>query len=249
LSKQIVALGGGGCLEEPDNPLLDEFILQCTGKEMPAVCFIGAASGDLPVHLVHFYQRFGGKRSAARHLPLFERVDEDLRRVILSQDVVYVGGGSTLNLLAIWRTQGLDEILAEAYAAGVVMAGVSAGMNCWFEESITDSYSIHRLGVLSDGLGLLPGGACPHYDGDEKRRPALHEALLAGEIGPTYAADNGAALHFVEGELSAVVSSRLSAHGYRVDLHDGEVRENLLSTDFLGKGGSPSFEKVPPDAP
>ena len=147
------------------------------------------------------------------------------------QDVFYVGGGSTLHLLALWRAHGLDRLLRDAWKSGAVLAGVSAGMNCWFEACITDSFG--ELAPLRDGLGLLQGTACPHYDGEAKRRPALHDALLQG-LPPAYAAEDGAALHFVGGNLVEAVATHADARAYRVEVREGQVVEEAIPTRFLG---------------
>jgi dipeptidase E len=164
-------------------------------------------------------------------LTFFERTVADLRGLVLAQHVVYVGGGSTANLLAVWRVHGLDAILAEAYAQGVVLAGISAGMNCWFAASVTDSFG-PRLEGLPDGLGLLPWSACPHYDGEPQRRPTYRRLVAEGFPGG-YAADDGAALVFTEGTLGEVVASRPGAAGYRVERVDGTVRETRLPARLL----------------
>ena len=152
----------------------------------------------------------------------------DLRAFVLSQDVIYVGGGSTANLLAVWRVHGLDAILREAWEAGVVLCGISAGMNCWFEQSVTDSFG--ALAPLTDGLGLLAGSACPHYDGEGERRPAFRRLIEAGELSGGWAADDGAALVFDGTEVDEVVASRRGARAYRVE----RGREEPLPVRFLG---------------
>src|SRR4051812_34687377 len=152
---------------EPDNPLLDEFVLARARSRCPRVCFVPTASGDADGYVVRFYRAFGRLDCRPADLPLFERRIRDLRAFALEQDVLYVGGGSTANLLAVWRTHGLDDVMREAWAAGVVLCGISAGMNCWFEGSVTDSFDLDGLAPLADGMGLLPGSCCPHFDGEE----------------------------------------------------------------------------------
>ena len=155
----------------------------------------------------------------------------DLASFVLEQDAIYVGGGNTRSLLALWREWQLDTALRTAYERGVVMGGISAGMICWFEHGITDSVP----GTLSPlrCLGWVPGTACPHYDGEAQRRPAFHRLLAAGQVPPGYAADDGAALHFVDEALRAVVASRPAARGYRLDRVDGVVREDVLDIRVL----------------
>jgi dipeptidase E len=234
--RHIVALGGGGFSMEPDNALLDDFVLQLArgrsgGRERPRVCFIPTASGDAPLYVRNFYDAFAA-RAEVSWLPLFVRDKRDLRGFILGQDAVYVGGGNTENMLAIWRVHGLDAILREAWEAGVVMAGISAGSLCWFEAGVTDSYGL-ELAPFHDGLGFLAGSNCPHYDGEALRRGRYH-ALVADGLAAGLAADDGAALHYVGTALAEVVTSRPEAGAYRVELVDRQVVETRLPSRYLG---------------
>jgi peptidase E len=237
--RQIVAMGGGGFSMEPDNPLLDDYVLGLSGKSRPRICFLPTASGDDPTYLVSFYTAFAGKADAS-HLPLFARRGEDVMTFLLGQDVIYVGGGNTENMLAIWRIHGVDRALRTAWEAGVVLAGLSAGSLCWFETGTTDSFGT-TLERLSDGLGFLPGSHCPHYDGETTRRAAYH-ALVADGLPGGYAVDDSAALHFVGTDLREVVSSRPEASAYRVERVDGAVVETRLPTRYLGVSADSSAE-------
>jgi dipeptidase E len=232
--RRIVAMGGGGFSEEPDNPLLDDFVLRLTGKRKPRVCFIPTASGDAPEYVEKFHAHFPARRAKASHLTLFRgSYPGGIRQFLLEQDALYVGGGSTVNMLAIWRAHGVDRFLREAWRHGIVLAGLSAGMICWFEESVTDSWG----GIpkpLHDGLGLLKGSACPHYDSEASRRPAFHNCVVRGQVSAGFAADNGAALCFEGKRLVEAVSSRLNAKAYRVALRAGRVVETALPTRYLG---------------
>lgn len=218
---------------EPDNPVLDDYVLALTGKDRPKVCFVPTASGDAPDYISKFEDVLSDRAETAV-LRLFTREHSDLRSFVLAQDVIYVGGGSTANLLAVWRTHGLPEVFAEAADNGTVLAGISAGMNCWFEASVTDSFG-PGLAPLADGLGFLPGSACPHYDGEELRAGTFR-GLVAEGFPAGYAADDGCGLLFEDGELTDVVASRPGADGYRVELVDGAVRETPLEATYLGVG-------------
>jgi peptidase E len=141
---------------------------------------------------------------------------EDLRELALSHDVILVCGGNTANMLAVWRTHGFDTILREAWEAGVLLTGWSAGMICWFEAGVTDSFG-PQLEGMRDGLGFLPGSACPHFDGEERRRP-VYTRLVRDGYPAGIALDDGVAAHFVGTELRTVVTTRAGAGGYRVDV-------------------------------
>jgi dipeptidase E len=231
---RIVAIGGGGFSMEPENPLLDRYVLSLARRGRPRVCFVPTASGDSEGYVSRFYRAFAAHDCRPVDLQLFERTVADLRAFVLEQDVVYVGGGSTANLLAVWRVHGLDRIVAEAWEAGAVLCGVSAGMNCWFEQSVTDSFDVARLAPLHDGLALVPGSACPHYDGEEQRRPTFQRLVSTGELADGWAADDGAALVFSAHQLEEVVSSRPGAAGYRVERAGGAVSERRLPARYLG---------------
>ena len=232
-------MGGGGFSMEPGNPLLDQFVLSLARTPHPRVCFVATASGDPDRYVAMFYRAFSAFDCRPSDLALFSRTVGDLESFVLDQDVIYVGGGNTANLLAVWRVHGLDRILRRAWEQGTVLCGLSAGMNCWFETSVTDSFDLARLRPLHDGLGFLPGSCCPHYDGEEQRRPVFQRLVESGEVGGGRAADDGAALVFHGETLHEVVTSRPGAAGYRVERSaDGEVAERPLQTRYLGLDAS-----------
>jgi dipeptidase E len=221
---------------DPDNCLLDDYILSLSRRTPARVCFLPTASGDSAPYVARFYRAFSG-RCIPRDLTLFDSVlprrpssTDELGAFVRDQDVFYVGGGNTVHLLALWRAHGLDGLLREAWLSGAILCGVSAGMNCWFHASITDGFG--GLNAFHDGVGLIEGSACPHYDA-EGRRSAFQRAIRGGLPGG-YAADDGAALHFIGQALAGVVSSRPNARGYRVTIRDGVVSEEKLATRFLG---------------
>ena len=150
----------------------------------------------------------------------------------MDKDIIYVGGGSTKNLLVLWKEWGLDLILKNAWEQGIVLAGVSAGSICWFEEGVTDSFGDGLEPLKS--LGFLKGSHCPHYDGEAERRPAYEKLVSSGKIQGGFAADDGAALHFIDGELPIAISSRPAAKAYQVHLADGQLKEDALQTLYLG---------------
>jgi peptidase E len=180
----------------------------------PRVAFVPTASGDEDWQLVRFYESFA-RRAEASHVSFNPWPRADLREHVLAQDAIYVSGGNTANALAIWRVHGFDTVLREAWERGILLCGWSAGMICWFEAGVTDSFGPELAG-MRDGLGFLPGSACPHYDGEERRRPVYRE-LVANGFPPGLAADDGAALHFVGTELHEVVAVGDGARAYRVE--------------------------------
>ena len=236
--KQIIAFGGGGFSMEP-SPLIDDFVLSCSRRPRPRVCFVATATGDAATYIARFYRAFAARDCVPTDLTLLggpplprqPASDGELASFVAAQDVIYVGGGNTANMLALWRVHGLDHALRAAWESGTVMAGLSAGMICWFAASITDSYG--PLAPMRDGLALLPYSACPHYDSERERRPRYHAAIGDG-LPAGYAADDGAALHFVDTELRQVVTSRPEAAGYWVEKQGREVVEKRLPVRFLG---------------
>jgi dipeptidase E len=230
--RQIVAFGGGGFSMESGNPLLDEYVLGLCRRERPRVCFLPSASGDADHYVVRFYRAFPAERCEATHVSLFRREQgpEDLRAHLLAQDLIYVGGGSVVSLLGVWRAHGIDAILREAWEAGVVLCGLSAGSLCWFAEAVSGFHGTPRR---VEGLGLLPYSNCVHYAPGSAHCLAYRDLLQAG-MRPGYGAGDGVALHFLDEELRRVVASRPQALGYRLELTAGQVVETGLATAYLG---------------
>jgi dipeptidase E len=230
--RQIVAFGGGGFSMESGNPLLDEYAVGLCPQPRPKVCFMPSASGDADHYVVRFYRAFPAERFEASHISLFRREQgpEDLRDHLLGQDLIYVGGGSVISLLGVWRAHGIDVILREAWQRGIVLCGLSAGSLCWFEQAVT---GFHGAPQQVEGLGLLPYSNCVHYERGSGRRRAYIDFLRAG-MRSGYAAEDGAALHFTGTELSRVVASRPEARGYRLDVVGDRVVEMRIATTFLG---------------
>jgi dipeptidase E len=218
VERHIVGLGGGG-----DTPaqtqLLYDYVLALTGKERPRLLYVPTATGDSDEAVVSFYERFAG-RGELSHLKTFPWPPDELRELILSQDAISVSGGNTANMLAIWKVHGIDMLMREAWEQGVILWGASAGMICWFEHGVTDSFGPELRAM--DCLGFLPGSACPHYDGEVERRPRYRELIEAGLAGGI-AADDGVAVHYVGTEISEIVTCRPGTAAYRVT-RDGEDR-------------------------
>ena len=193
---------------------LDDFMLSLSGAPRPSVCFLPTPAGDSDRGIAAFFEAFLARDCDPSCVRLFGVPDRPVER-LAEADVIYVSGGNTANALAVWRLHGVDDALREAWERGAVLGGVSAGANCWFESCVTDSFSA-VLDPLHDGLGFLPGSFCPHYDGEERRRP-VYRSLVDGGFAPGYAADDGAAFHFDGTTLREVVATHTGASGYRVE--------------------------------
>lgn len=237
MTSQIIAMGGGGFSMEPDNPLLDLYILGQSDSDQPKVCFVPTASGDAEGYVKRFYAAFHQHRCIPSHLSLYSPPSQDLLNYVLDKDIIYVGGGSTKNLLALWKERGLDQILTTAWEQGIILAGLSAGSLCWYEEGVTDSNQSGYSSIRC--LGLLPGSHSPHYDdmdnGEYTYKPAYRKFVEAGELRQGVAADNGTALHYIGTDLYKVVSSRRNAFAYQVSYTENGLLEKRLDTHFLGE--------------
>jgi peptidase E len=210
VEKRIFAIGGGMTPE----PVRDR-LLASSGRRRPKVLLVTTAGREDPGPTLRGYDAFSGRADVSR-VEFFPWPRDDLREYALGHDLIFVGGGNTANALAIWRVHGFDAILREAYEQGVLLAGSSAGMICWFEAGVTDSFG-PQLAGMRDGLGFLPGSACPHYDDEELRRPTYRRLIDEDGFPSGYAADAGVGLHFVDGELAEIISAREGANGYRVE--------------------------------
>jgi len=211
MPRRIVACGG----EQLSYPTLTRYLLDLAGKPRPKILFVPTASGDDSAYLLTFYQALGGVDCEPSHLALFNRTVDDIDGFIRSQDVVMVGGGNTANMLAIWRVHGVEVALRRAYRSGTILTGWSAGCICWFEAGITDSFTL-ELGPLRDGLQLLKGSACPHYDSQERRRPVYAREIAAG-LAPGIALDDAVAARYEDERLIEIVSAKSSGRAFRVD--------------------------------
>jgi peptidase E len=219
-------LAGGGLFR---GSRFDDYVLELGG---PKICSVPTATASPETALVSFYESFA-RRAQASHVLFNPWPRDDLRAHVLAQDVIYVGGGNTANMLAVWRTHGFDAILREAWGRGSLLCGWSAGMVCWFEASVTDSFG-PQLEGMRDGLGFLPGSACPHYDGEERRRPVYTELVRDG-FPAGIALDDLAGAHYVGTELREVLASNEDAGGYAVS-GDGE---RPLEVRRLNGAGAP----------
>ena len=240
----ILAMGGGGFTAGGDDPALDELILRLTARPRPRLCLLPTAGGDSEHQIRRFYETFGDRLCEPSHISLFRlgRHPVPLREHLLAQDAIYVGGGSMVNLLAIWRAQGLDAILHEAWQAGVIVAGLSAGSMCWFEWGVTTSSGAP---APSEGLGFLPGSNSVHHDSEPARRPVYLDGVRTGAIPPGWAVDDGAALIFTNTELTEVVTSRKSAGAYEVTATgERELPARTLTTSVTTRVTLPAVAEL-----
>ena len=231
MKKQIIAMGGAALPLELDNLLLVDYFLKQTRKRNPKVCFIGTAHGDADAGRLRFYAGFSQFACRPSHLPLFARTPRDLASFVMEQDAIFVGGGNTRSMLAVWREWALDRHLRAAWEAGVVLGGASAGSICWFEHGLTDSVAGPLTAMPC--LGFLPGANCPHYDSEPARRPTFQRLVARGALPDGAAADDGVALHYVGTRLFRAVSSRPRAKAYLVRRLRDRAAETRIPTRVL----------------
>ena len=235
MKSQIVAMGGMVLPPDLDNLLLVKYFLEQTGRRKPKVLLVGTATGDLEAVRLRFYAGFSQFDCRPTHLSFFTRTPRDLLSLVLEQDAIFVGGGNTRSMLAVWRDWGFDACLKTAWERGVVLGGGSAGSICWFDYGVTDSIAGPLTALPC--LGFLPGSNCPHYDSEKDRRPTFRKLVARGEIPAGVAADDGVGLHYIDGELAHVVSNRRRAKGYRVIRTGKRATERRLATRYLGQRG------------
>jgi peptidase E len=235
----VLAIGG---LRVPEGlgrtsdgvPLLMHHAAKLSGRVSPKICIINTASGDDPAGYVRMYNALSAMSSRVSHLQLFPMPNViDTADFLLNQDIIFVGGGSVANMLAVWRVHGLDDVLRQAWHAGIILTGVSAGAICWFAGGTTDSFGL-VLRPFTEGLGMLAGSYCPHYDSEPRRRP-LYQALVAGgSLPPGIACDDGAAAHFIDDSLAEIMADRPTAQGYLVERDsNGMAIETKVETRLL----------------
>lgn len=228
--RQIIAIGGGGFKRSSSDDRaadMGHYLLAQTGKKNPKVCFLAQASNESKEYTVWFYRTFSALGAKPSDISLFGRVEPQWKQQLLEQDLIYVGGGNTRSMLALWREWGVDVVLRQAYEKGIVLAGVSAGAICWFEQCVTDS--VWPLGALN-GLGILSGSCCPHYDSEPERRPAYIGFTKKGTVSAGIALEDDTAAHYVDGVLKNVVTTKAGKKAFTV----ANGIEQALNTIFVG---------------
>ena len=222
MDKQIIAIGGGGFGRNPGDGVIEQYILDQTGKEKPNICFIPTATGDNEAYKVNYYSTFSKLDCNPIHLDFFKRTP-DLEQLIPQQDAIFVGGGNTKSMLAVWKDWNLDKLLKDAYEKGAVMSGVSAGANCWFEKAVVDSWE-EDLRVI-DCMGFVKGNCCPHYDEEPQRRPAVKKFLEDGIVDSFYSVEGNCALHIKNDDEYLSVDFGKEKNAYIVSMDGDKVKE------------------------
>ena len=224
--KQIIAIGGGGFGREIKELKIEKYIVDQSTNKNPSICFIPTATGDDSQYIENFYKAFDSLGCKTSHIDFFKRTI-DIEKHIDEQDIIFVGGGNTKSMLAVWREWKLDEILHKAYTKGTIMSGVSAGAICWFEKGITDSWK-DRQAVLPC-LGFVKGICCPHYDEEPERIPFVKKVLEEAVIDNCFAIDGFCSLHFIDGVPKFVVNFGDNTDAYDVCCKDNKIIHNQIN--------------------
>lgn len=233
MTRQIIAIGGHGMnVLRSENLKLHQYILQVSPQKNPKIAFLGTATGDDKTYTASFYDGFARLSCRPSHLNLFFMNQLDYQDYLLNQDIIYVGGGNTFNMLKIWQGWGVDKLLKTCYEKGIILAGSSAGSICWFIGGNSDSFSQLELHPV-EGLGFLPFSHSPHYDGEKLRKPNYHKLIKTGELPAGYAMDNYAGIHFVDEKPKLNFASKQGAKVYFVGKKEGEVVETELQVEGL----------------
>tara|TARA_A100001011_G_scaffold377604_1_gene441463 strand:+ start:4207 stop:4908 length:702 start_codon:yes stop_codon:yes gene_type:complete len=221
----IIAIGGGGFGRNPNEPIIENYILNLSDSQRPNITFFPTASAENSDYIVNFYTAFSSLNCNAKHVSLFKNTP-NLESIISDSDIIYIGGGNTKSMLAVFKEWGLDKLLLKAYKDGKILAGVSAGAICWFDQGITDSWE-DGLRVL-DCMQILKGVCCPHYDGEVDRKPSVEKFLKSNEIDACFCIEDGAAIHYQNNRFKTVVAFYQNKNAYEVKLNRGLIKETPL---------------------
>ncbi len=222
MKKHIVAIGGGGFGRNNSSYLIEKYILNLSAKTTPKICFLPTATGDDDTYIARFYSIFTKLNCSPSHIEFFKRTI-DIRNQIMDQDVIFVGGGNTKSMLAIWKEWDMDNLLNDAYNEGIIMSGVSAGAICWFTNGITDSWD-NELNLLPC-LDFISGTCCPHYDEEPSRIPYVKKIILERKIANCISIEGGSAMHFIDGEPIKNISFKNNKNTYNVFLEGSDIIE------------------------
>ena len=222
MSRNIIAIGGGGFGRNPGDGVIEQYILDQTNIEKPNICFIPTATGDNEAYKVNYYSTFSKLNCNPVHLDFFKRTP-NLEKLISEQNAIFIGGGNTKSMLAVWKDWGLDDLLHKAYKNGVVMSGVSAGANCWFESAVVDSWA-DDLQVINC-MGFVKGNYCPHYDEEPQRRPSVKKFLEDEVFDSCFSSEGNSALHIKNESDYLSINFGKEKKSYKVSLVNGKVIE------------------------
>ena len=223
MKKHIIAIGGGGFGRNNSSNLIENYILNLSGKDCPKICFIPTATGDNDSYIVRFYSIFTRLNCIPSHIEFFKRTI-DIHKHIMKQDIVFVGGGNTKSMLAIWKEWGMSSLLKDAYNDGVILSGVSAGAICWFTSGITDSWE-SELKILPC-LDIIKATCCPHYDEEPSRIPYVEKILLEERLSSCICIEGGSAIHFIDGKPFKNISFKNNKNTYNVFVDNKRIVEN-----------------------
>ena len=223
--KQIIAIGGGGFGREIKDLKIEKYIVDQSANTNPSICFIPTATGDDTTYIENFYKTFDSLGCKTSHLDFFKRTIK-LKEHIDDQDIIFVGGGNTKSMLAVWKDWGLDNILKNAYENGTIMSGVSAGAICWFEKGITDSWKDHQS--ILPCLSFVKGVCCPHYDEEPERIPYVKEILQEKKINKCIAIEGFCALHLINDEPKYSINFGTKNKCYEVTHKNSKIMHNQI---------------------
>lgn len=233
-TKQIIVIGGHGLsITNHKNLKIHKYILKASGKKNPKIAFLGTATGDNPEYISKFYSGFSALECKPSHLELFIINHENWQEFLLSQDIIYVGGGNTFSMLAVWKAWGVGKVLKKCYQKGVVLCGSSAGSICWFSGGNSDSFSFTKLKPVK-ALGFLPFSHSPHYNSEKpNRRSNYHQLIQKGELEQGYGIDDYAGIHFINQKVHKIWTTDSKAGVYFVSKNENGIAEKPLKCEFL----------------
>ena len=223
--RNIIAIGGGGFGRNPNKPVIEDYIVNLSNTNKPKITFFPTASAEDTNYIVNFYTAFAKLSCNAEHISLFKKTP-DLESITKNSDIIYIGGGNTKSMLAVFREWNLDSLILNAYKNGTILAGVSAGAICWFTKGITDSWA-HGLKVL-DCMNVIDGVCCPHYDGEANRRPSVEKFLKNNLIDECLCIEDGAAVHFENEKIKHAISFYNNKNAYIASYQNEQLFENSL---------------------
>ena len=224
-SRNIVAIGGGGFGRSFGSLEIEKYIVSLSNKKRPKICFIPTASGDNDLYKLNFYRAFSKLNCLTSHIDFFSRT-ENLEMKVFDQDIIYVGGGNTKSMLAVWRDWKLDEVLKKAYEKGIVMSGVSAGAICWFNKGITDSFA-GKLEII-DCLGIVDEIACPHFDEERERKPFVNELIQKDIVKSCICIEGYSALHIRNNNLYSSISFKEGKKSLRIFKEKNKLKKEFF---------------------